>query len=260
MNAMPGFGWLQDDQGEKHKKDNDMRKLFGKPDTGKVIFMDRFRTGNSLSPIRQAEAYWSALRTGAEVPMRSQIDPRGLENILEYAFIVERIAPGVARFRLAGQHLRDLAGMEVRGMPLTCFFSPAGRNRISVVLEHMFDAPSVAELTLTSEHKRGPKLEARMILMPLRSDMGTVNRALGVLIADGPMGIAPNRFDIDRTSLRAVSGEAQSEPENHPLAEPMRDPLVLSGPSDKSLEGFAEAQTPVTGKPVSKVPYLRVIK
>ena len=233
--------------------------------TGKVVSMDRFRSGKTLSPIRQAEAYWSALRAGdggeapgipdapdaPDVPMRSQIDPRGLENILEYAFIVERIAPGIARFRLAGRHLRDLAGMEVRGMPLTCFFTPAGRNRISVVLEHMFDAPSVAELTLTGEARRGPKIEARMILLPLKSDLGVVNRALGVLIADGQMGATPNRFDIDRTSLRAVMG--QPDPQRHsPLVDPLADPTVLSNPVD----GFAEAQTPFT----DKVPYLRVVK
>jgi len=221
--------------------------------------MDRFRSGKSVSPIHQAEAYWSALRTDAEVPKRSQIDPRGLENILEYAFIVERIAPGVARFRLAGQHLRELAGLEVRGMPLTCFFTPAGRNRIAVVLEHMFDAPSVAELTLTGERKSGANLEARMILLPLRSDMGTVNRALGVLIADGPMAATPNRFDIDRTSLRATCGPQRLLDEGqvqNPLGEKMTDPLVLSDQNAGPIEGFEEAQAPFAGK----VPYLRVVK
>jgi len=221
--------------------------------------MDRFRSGKSASPIHQAEAYWSALRTGPEVPKRSQIDPRGLENILEFAFIVERIAPGVARFRLAGRHLRDLAGMEVRGMPLTCFFTPAGRTRISAVLEHMFDAPSVAELTLTSDAKSGANLEARMILLPLRSEMGAVNRALGVLIADGPMAATPNRFDIDRTSLRAVCGPQSvldEEQMRNPTNVKTPDPLVLSDNNVGPFEGFEEAQEAITGK----VPYLRVVK
>ncbi len=221
--------------------------------------MDRFRSGKTVSPIHQAEAYWSALRTDAEVPKRAQIDPRGLENILEYAFIVERIAPGVARFRLAGRHLRDLAGMEVRGMPLTCFFTPAGRTRISVVLEHMFDAPSVAELTLTSERKSGANAEARMILLPLRNDLGTVNRALGVLIADGPMAATPTRFDIDRTSLRAVNGPQEVLEEDqmrNPLGKKMTDPTVFSDTNAGPIDGFAEAQAGFVGK----VPYLRVVK
>ncbi|MCF6231775.1 MAG: PAS domain-containing protein [Rhodobacteraceae bacterium] len=248
-----------------------LNRLNSGRDTRKVISMDRFRSGKSVSPIHQAEAYWNALRTdstdstnspgftGAVVPKRSQIDPRGLENILEYAFIIERIAPGIARFRLAGRHLRDLAGLEVRGMPLTCFFTPAGRTRISVVLEHMFDTPSVAELTLTSERKSGANLEARMILLPLRSDMGTVNRALGVLIADGPMAATPNRFDIDRTSLRAVSGPQGLLDQgqlHHPLGEKMTDPAVLSDTNAEAIDGFEEAQAGFAGK----VPYLRVVK
>lgn len=54
---------------------------------GKIVAMDRFDSGRSLSPIRRAEAYWTALLSGDSVPMRSQIDPRGLENVLEYTFI-----------------------------------------------------------------------------------------------------------------------------------------------------------------------------
>ncbi|MFC3118128.1 PAS domain-containing protein [Jhaorihella thermophila] len=86
--------------------------------------MDRFRSGQSLSPIRQAEAYWIALSENGTIPRRTQIDPRALENILPQTFILERIAPGLARFRLAGQHLCALAGMEVRGMPFFGLFLP----------------------------------------------------------------------------------------------------------------------------------------
>ena len=207
--------------------------------------MERFRSGKSLSPIRQAEAYWSALRTGAGVPRRTQIDPRGLENILQYAFIVERIAPGIARFRLAGRHLSELAGMEVRGMVLTSFFTPAARTRIGAVLEHMFDAPAVAELTLTSEAKRWrPMTEARMILLPLENDAGQVTRALGVLIADEmPGDDHALRFDLGTTALRPVSGVVPP-----PL------PGILAG--IQPAEGFAEAQEPLTGP----VPHLRLVK
>ncbi len=80
-----------------------MSSFFGsepRQESGKIVAMDRFDSGRSLSPIRQAEAYWTALLTGNAVPMRSQIDPRGLENILEYTFILERIAPVSPGFAL----------------------------------------------------------------------------------------------------------------------------------------------------------------
>jgi len=208
--------------------------------TGEVIPMDRFRSNVSLSPLRQAEAYWNALRQDASVPRRSQIDPRGLENILEYAFILERIAPGVARFRLAGQHLSLLAGMEVRGMPLTAFFTPSGRNEISAVLEHVFDTPAVAELTLTGEPQRGkPMTEARIILLPLQSDLGDVSRALGVLVAEMPVAKVPFRFNVAASSFRSVTG---AYPAPHQYAD--------------ANEGLAEDQAPFGGK----APHLRLIK
>ena len=61
------------------------------------------------------------------MPLRSEIDPRGLKGALEYCFVLERIAPGLARLRVAGSHLGDLMGMEVRGMPITAFYDENGR-------------------------------------------------------------------------------------------------------------------------------------
>lgn len=202
--------------------------------------MDRFRSGAGLSPIQQAEAYWMALRSGTDIPFRSQIDPRGLDKVLEYAFILERVAPGIARFRLAGQHLCALVGMEVRGMPLTAMFTPAARGEISAALEHVFDTPAIAEVTLEGEKQslRGA-CEARMILLPLKSDAGETTRILGVLIADGDFGRQPRRFDVTRTSLRDLN------------AAPSKPQIVA-----RAVEGFAEAQTALSGK----VPYLRLVK
>ena len=58
--------------------------------------------------------YWQSLRRGRAVPARADVEPHGISRALDYAFVLERIAPGAARFRLAGRHLIDLMGMEVR--------------------------------------------------------------------------------------------------------------------------------------------------
>lgn len=202
--------------------------------------MDRFRSGTGLSPIRQTEAYWTALRDGQDVPFRSQIDPRGLEQVLEYAFVLERVAPGIARFRLAGQHLCALAGMEVRGMPLTAFFTPGARPQICAVLEHVFDTPAVAELALEGErHSFGCACEARMLLLPLKSDLGKKDRALGVLIAEGDTGRTPRRFDVAKCDLRNLSKTAPTRAR-----------------SDEKVHGFAETQAVLGGR----APHLRLVK
>ncbi len=213
-----------------------MKTFFGTgsgSELGKIIAMDRFDSGRSLSPIRQAEAYWTALLTGEGVPMRSQIDPRGLENILEYTFILERIAPGLARFRLAGSHLNNLAGMEVRGMPLTAFFEPSARDDVKSILDQVLTGPAVAELGLLSKGKLGrTSLQARMILLPLKSDLGDVSRILGVMVSDGTIGATPRRFIVPDRRVNTISD----------LQQPPR-------PVQQQAEGFAEDQTTFKGAP-----------
>lgn len=158
------------------------------------------------SMIGDVRAYWEALRNGRPVPLRSEVEPRGLERALECAFILERVAPRVARFRLAGSHLNDLMGMEVRGMPLSSFFAPSFRGNIADVLEDVFQGPNLAEIGLSAESGIGrPPLAGRMILLPLRSDLGDVTRALGCLVTDGQLGRSPRRFEVLRRQMTNVS-------------------------------------------------------
>ncbi|MCD9147845.1 PAS domain-containing protein [Pseudophaeobacter flagellatus] len=172
----------------------------------KVVPMKNFRNSVSVSPMRQAEAYWTALQRGDDIPNRSQIDPRGLENILSQTFILERVAPGVARFRLAGQKVNEMAGMEVRGMPITAFFTPDARKQMSAALEHMFEAPAIVEIEMQTEGSRlRGRREARMLLLPLRSDLGDVSRALGVFVSEGNPSKTSQRFSISSIEMRAVA-------------------------------------------------------
>ncbi len=218
----------------------------------KVISMVGFREQVRFLEIKQIEAYWEGLRMGRLVPLRSEIDPRGIERALEYTFILERIAPGLGRFRLSGMHLNDLLGMEVRGMPFTSFFTPAARNTVTDALELVFDGPQVAELTLTAEKGIGrPAMDAKVILLPLRSDLGEVTRVLGALVTDGPIGRAPRRFDVTDVQMKAL--ERGHAPATVAKPAPVKTPA----------KGFAEGQaryTPPTEKgPDDKHPTLRLV-
>lgn len=155
---------------------------------------------NPMQPARimaDMRAYWDSLRRGRGVPARSDIQPQGIRRALDHAFILERIAPGAARFRLAGQQLIDLMGMEVRGMAFCSLANTSSRGRLSDVLESVFRAPQLAQMTLRSpaDYAR-PELNAQMLLLPLSSDLGDVTRALGCIIAEGQIGVAPRRFDL----------------------------------------------------------------
>ena len=221
--------------------------------------MDRFRSGKSLSPLRQAEAYWTSLRKNGDVPKRSDIDPRGIESLLEYAFILERIAPGIARFRLAGQHLSGLMGMDVRGMPLTAFFNTQARNDIAATLEHVFDSPAVAEVSMVGQPRRPGRLpaEARMLILPLRSDTGEVSRALGILISENSIHDVPARFDIAGCSVRPVN----REPARRPVArKPAKKPMAYPVPEDQTRAKKPGLSEPARPKVKGRPSYLRVVK
>ncbi|WP_233489017.1 PAS domain-containing protein [Rhodovulum sp. 12E13] len=179
----------------------------GERDGAEVVSLAEVAKDMRFPVLGDLESYWQGLRGDRLLPARSEVDPRRIEDALEYAFILERIAPGMARFRLAGMHLNDLMGMEVRGMPLTSFFVPEARKRVSAALEQVFDAPAIARMSLAGESGIGrPGLDARLLLLPLKSDFGDVSRALGCLSTVGPVGRAPRRFTITTEQVECIAG------------------------------------------------------
>lgn len=223
-----------------------------------VVSMTQYQPEPGYAVISQVEAYWEALRGTRLMPKRSEIDPRGIETALEYAFILERIAPGIARLRVAGSHLTDLMGMEVRGMPLTTFFLSDDRRPVSNLLEEVFQGPGVSTLRLESGGAAGrPPLEARMLLMPLKSDLGDVSRALGCLVCKGDIGEAPRRFGLQEQNLRSLLPPDASLPVDDPT---LRAPLPPR-PVQATTPGFEAPAAAFEGKPKKpRPPYLRLVK
>lgn len=182
---------------DRHGRDDRKSPTQGPPVSGQLLRLSDFDRNQPARILNELRAYWHDLRHGRSVPCRSDIDPRDIPRVLDHAFILERIAPGAARFRLAGSHLIDLMGMEVRGMPACAYVTPTSRGRFSDVLESVFKAPQIAEMRLQAPRDYArPPLEARMLLLPLRSDLGDVTRALGCLVAEGALGAPPRRFDL----------------------------------------------------------------
>lgn len=159
-----------------------------------VVDFDPCGSSGVLLQLRQ---YWESMRSGKSVPLRSDVSPQGIQRVVEHAFLVERLAPGTARFRLAGRHLVDLMGMEVRGMSLNALVNQPSRRRFCAVLETVFAAPQIAEMRFSAKADYGcPEVSARMLLLPLKSDLGDVTRALGCLVSRGGKGLRPRRLDL----------------------------------------------------------------
>jgi hypothetical protein len=145
-------------------------------------------------------------------------------------------------------------GMEVRGMPLTSLITPSGRRQVNDLIEDVCQRPALCEMrlnadtTITKSH-----LDARMLLLPMKSDLGDVSRILGCFVARGDIGVAPRRFDVIGAKIRPLTASSMAPPP------PMQDETGHETPA--RADGFAEPVSPFqTRTPRRDVPYLRVVK
>jgi len=145
--------------------------------------------------------HWSDLAADGGVPRRSDLCPKALGPALPHAFLVEQVRPGAVRFRLAGQRLADLMGMDVRGMPLRAFFEIPDRRPLMDRVGRVFAGPATLRLDLVSDAQGFATLSGQMLLLPMRDRTGAVTRALGVLTVQGAIGLTPRRFRIRQDQL-----------------------------------------------------------
>lgn len=244
MFKVQGQGLMTNDR-DKDQGDIATATAKGRGRSAQLLHLADFGTVQATRIVAELRGYWEGLRQGRAIPARAEVEPRGIRRALDYSFVLERIAPGAARFRLAGRHLIDLMGMEVRGMPVCSFMNTSSRGRLSDVLECVFRGPQIAEIRMESPASYGrPALEARMLLLPLRSDLGDVTRALGCLIAEGEVGQGPRRFDLtEDLHFPVIPGAKLLEPS--PSAVGFNDaPAPWKPRSQKSDAGTASAEPP----------------
>lgn len=214
-------------------------RLFSKSNS--IVALEQAKPDYRFPEIANLLAYWQSLRKGRLVPKRSDVNPRGIENSLEFAFIAEEVAPGLARFRIAGMHLSDLMGMDVRGMPVSSFFKASSRNRLQDALKSVLAKPQIVKLDLESPSRFGaPKLAARLILLPLADETGAINRILGAFVTVGPIGRGPRTFDITHVETTTLEGQ-----------------MDLKTLPARTVETTVVQPMP-KGKP-TRVPYLRIL-
>ncbi|MDE0983216.1 MAG: PAS domain-containing protein [Yoonia sp.] len=150
--------------------------------------------------LKQLEQHWHSLRVNGTIPARDDVDPGIIGSALPWTFVLQRVAPGVARMRVAGQQLHDLLGMDPRGMPISAFFGADERSTFAVHLEMAFSDPAIVALPLFAPATLLRKqVTGQILLMPLVDNQGDVSRVLGALITDGPLGSRKRRLMIDDT-------------------------------------------------------------
>jgi hypothetical protein len=208
------------------------------------------------------KTYWDRLRAGRMAPYRAEIDPRQFESALENMFIIEKLAPENMRVRLAGMRICEMMGMEVRGMQPAFMIDEADRQRFDRLLNVVMNEPAVVELKLAAPNRAGT-YRATMLMMPLRSDFGDINRVIGCTSGDGDLFAPPLTFAIEDVAVTPVESNQAAEPKQ-PMpgfaeAQAAFAPLppAPSAPKLRSIDGNPNA--PARSREGGETPKLRVI-
>jgi len=156
--------------------------------TLKLLDFALFRNRNVATPVfdgpAQVRAYWEALRRDGSIPDRAQLDPRGLAGALDRVFLAEAIGRGIVQVRIAGSALTEAAGMDLRGLPLSCLFSANARPQLADALEPVINGLAATELELGAG---SGKVIGRLLLLPLvdgrdrRLVLGCLGHAKGAM-------------------------------------------------------------------------------
>jgi hypothetical protein len=172
------------------------------------------------SGLAEVRAYWEGLRHLGSIPARTGLDPRGISGALDRVFIAERIGTGLVRVRIAGSALTEIAGLDLRGLPLSCLFQTEARPRLTGLIERVFTGPIAAELHLEAERGLGrPALNGRLLLLPLVDVDGLRTLLLGCFSFNGGLGRAPRRFAIHAATEERLLAEAVQHRATHSSCE-----------------------------------------
>jgi len=200
--------------------------------------------------LNQLEAYWEALRPEGGLPSRDDVNPRGIEDALDYSFLLARSHSGEAVFRVAGERLGELFGVPLERVPMSVLFSRECQPQLAKGLKSVFEAPGIlrAELLSASNLMR-PELTAHLLIMPLQPQIGEQSLALGALHIDGIVGKPPRQFTqislnltrivLDQSPLTtsSVQSEFGMAESGSSFEHKEKRPVVAGRPKFKIIDG-----------------------
>ncbi len=123
--------------------------------------------------------YWNLLRGERTVPRRDEIEPRNIKRLLPDIFLLGFEGPQQYRFRLAGTHLCEVFGIELRNFNLLDLWDEDCRKTMSSTLARVTGEalPMLVDFTAETPSQRSCSFE--LLLLPLATDDGRAARILG---------------------------------------------------------------------------------
>ena len=208
-----------------------------------------------MTMIQTLRSHWESLRINGGIPLRADIDPRQIPDVLDSLFIFERLNPQDVRVRIAGLTLCEMMGMEVRGQSPLSFFDDSTRRRFAAVVADVMDRPTTARLGLDTVDKMGNEARAEMILLPLRSDFGDVTRLIGCVTGPAEGFTAPMRFHVRNVDMETLS-RTEQDTQSFGFAEQGAGFIMDGTSSFRAISGGGSVRPK---RPVQTASYLKLV-
>jgi hypothetical protein len=157
-------------------------------------------------------AYWDELRGHRDVPARGQIEPADIRHILPDLFILEKTPRGEIRFRLAGTRICALFARELRGTRFDALWLGEQTTRLERIASDVMARRAPVVLTAAAIAGTVDDLPTELVLLPLKSPDGSVDRIIGALVPlSRPhwLGATPVNF-LDLGGIRVLDIEKAS--------------------------------------------------
>lgn len=202
--------------------------------------------------------FWSALRGDRPAPYRAEVTAAGLgASLFAHVAVLEQIAPGDYRIRLAGEVMHEIFDMEIRGMRFDALIVDEDRGRLMALADEALARRAVAVARLEGRAPGRPGLPLELTLAPLSSDFGRIDRLLAAL---HPLGLAEGER-IGRAARRCrMTGGALAEGAAPAHAAPLPGfaegaaPFAMDRPALSSVAGAGD------GKGARRRDHLKIVK
>lgn len=165
---------------------------------------------------------WSVLRGPRPAPFRAELDAERIGAKAPYLAIFEHVGPSNFRVRIAGDRLNRWFGLELRGMSVLAMVEGPARNHMQAALNRVVADPSVGVVRGEARAMDGRSQRFEMVLLPMRSDFGRIDRVLAGLWMLEAHGSVAAPFLLDADEIHVCPIDAGEEPVT--LTEPRTDP------------------------------------
>ncbi len=176
-------------------------------------------------------SYWNSMRGERLAPKRFEIEPSQIANILPDTFILERVNPEIARFRLAGTRICEAFAAEFRGLNLFDLFTLADKITLQREFSVIARQGAVGVFEIEGRSQSGRKVDFELVVAPLMHTREVIDRYLGSIAPIDP----PDWLGSEMIPERRLVSHALIWPDGRPHT--LTDAMVRQSPFMPHVRG-----------------------